>query len=191
MVGEQHHLIFECHLGPLEQIHLVGKHSTGNTNETVGILQTQTVETVTEDILHLTGETRVGISDILFQNVDHTQVLYLISTAGLEERVELTIAALQILCSVEGVGDTLLQHLCIFLLILLTSISETSSGLQACIIEQFQPTLDISLQPLTLFLETLVAEEHILSGLTSGIHIICVGHESTNCIETTKSGKQL
>ena len=70
MVGEQHNLVFECHLGPLQQIHLVVQHGTGDADEAVGVLQAQTVETVAQHLFHFLCEAGIGIGDILFQYVD-------------------------------------------------------------------------------------------------------------------------
>ena len=94
MVGEQHHFVFVCHLRPLEQIHLVVQYGTRDTNETVCILEAQTVETITQDVLHLLCKARIRISNIVLHYVDNTQVLDLVGTAGLEERIQLAVRTL-------------------------------------------------------------------------------------------------
>ena len=65
------------------------------------------------------------------------------SAAGFEEGIQLTVAALQVLSSIESIGDTLFQHTIVLLLVLLTCISETCCCLQTFIVEQLQPTLDV------------------------------------------------
>ena len=91
MVGEQHHLIFKCKLGPSQQVYLVGEHCSRYADEAVGIFQAQTVEAVAQQVLHFLVEARVGIGYVFLHYVDDAEVLHLVCTAGLEERVELAV----------------------------------------------------------------------------------------------------
>ena len=90
------------------------------------------------------------------------------------------------MCSIERIGDTLLQHTCVFLFLLLAGIGITGSAFDVALAQQLQPAVDLALQAFTLVLETLVLQEHILSGLACGVHVISVGHKTANGVETTK-----
>ena len=184
MVGDQHHFVFVCHLRPLEQIHFVVQYGTRDTNEAVGILEAQTVKSVTKDILHLLCKARIRISYIVLHYVDNTQVLHFVRTAGLEERIQLAVGTLQVLGSIERIGNAFLEQLGVFLLLLFANLSVTGSCVDVCLVEQFDPTLQLASQRSTFVFESLVLEEHIFLCLARRVHIVCIGHETADSVET-------
>ena len=94
MVGNQHHLVLERHLGPLQQRDLVLEHIARHANQAVAILQREAIEAIAQQVLHLARKAGIGISDILFIDIDHTQVLHLVGVGGLEEGIQFPVGTL-------------------------------------------------------------------------------------------------
>ena len=145
MVRDEHHLVLEGNLGPLQQRRFVLEHIARNHQQAVAVFQAQAVESVAQQFLHFAGKTRVGVADVIFISVDDAQVFHLVCVGTFEESVQGAVRAFQVGGGEQGVGNALFQHFGVFFFVGLAGVG-IFCGTGAVVVQHGQPAFDVFFQ---------------------------------------------